>query len=247
MTGRRLTPAGLAGAFDRAAARYDLMVALNPGYHRHLRDAARRLLQGIRPRVVVDLGCGSGASTGALLRVADTVSHDGVRVPMTVIGIDASDGMLEKARRKRWPDGVRFVHGPAQQVRDLLGEQQPDAVFAAYLFRNLTPADRDSVLADLLTLLPSGGRLVVQDYAFGDDRTAPLRWSAVCWSVVIPLAAMLQRDTAVYRYLWRSVPAFDRAEGFAARLAAAGFTGVEVHTVSGWQSGILHTFVAHTP
>ena len=59
-------------AFDEAADRYDLMVALNPGYHAHLRSAAAVLLRGdastgSRPLRLVDLGCGSGASTRALL------------------------------------------------------------------------------------------------------------------------------------------------------------------------------------
>ena len=60
----------LPDTFDGAAHRYDLMVALNPGYHRHLRSAADALVEKLRrgePRVV-DLGCGSGASTRALVR-----------------------------------------------------------------------------------------------------------------------------------------------------------------------------------
>ena len=34
-------------AFDEAAPRYDLMVALNPGYHRHLRSAADSLVEAM--------------------------------------------------------------------------------------------------------------------------------------------------------------------------------------------------------
>ena len=62
----------LASAFDLAAPRYDLMVALNPGYHRELAAAANALAEdlGAFPDVVrlLDLGCGSGASTRALVR-----------------------------------------------------------------------------------------------------------------------------------------------------------------------------------
>ncbi|MFE0739127.1 ubiquinone biosynthesis methyltransferase UbiE, partial [Streptomyces sp. NPDC058855] len=67
-----LTDADLAGAFDHAAPTYDRMTSASPGYHRHLLRSARRL--GL-PRegagqTVLDLGCGTGASTAALLRAA---------------------------------------------------------------------------------------------------------------------------------------------------------------------------------
>ena len=58
--------------FDRSAAVYDRLVAANPGYHAHLRRSAARLRlprkgAGLR---ILDLGCGTGASTAALLHVA---------------------------------------------------------------------------------------------------------------------------------------------------------------------------------
>ena len=64
----------LADAFDRAAPTYDAMVALSPGYHDQLASAAEALVERLpRPEpgtdslVVLDLGCGSGASTRAVL------------------------------------------------------------------------------------------------------------------------------------------------------------------------------------
>ena len=64
----------LADAFDRAAPTYDAMVALSPGYHDQLATAAGALVDRLpRPEpgtdslVVLDLGCGSGASTRAVL------------------------------------------------------------------------------------------------------------------------------------------------------------------------------------
>jgi hypothetical protein len=40
---------------------------------------------------------------------------------------------------------------------------------------------------------------------------------------------------------------FDSVSRFADRLLAAGFTDVAYRTASGWQRGVLHTFVAHKP
>jgi ubiquinone/menaquinone biosynthesis C-methylase UbiE len=89
--------------------------------------------------------------------------------------------------------------------------------------------------------------LVTQEYSVAGSRHAPKVWSAVCWAVVIPLAYLTSRRTALYRYLWRSVQSFDSVQTFTERLHRAGFVDVEVRTVPGWQREILHTFRARRP
>jgi ubiquinone/menaquinone biosynthesis C-methylase UbiE len=241
-------------AFDEGAATYDVMVRLNPGYHRHLRSAARVLIGRLArrgsdgdPLRLVDLGAGSGASTAAMIRELAADSHHA-----QITGIDASAQMLSQATAKRWPAGVRFVHGLAEQLGDdhaAWGIGEPlDGVFAAYLFRNVTPAEsRDDTLRTVRELLAPGGALVVQEYSTAGNRMAGLVWTAVCWSVVIPLGWLTSRQTRLYRYLWRSVRSFDSVDAFTARLYRAGFVDVEVDTVGGWQRGILHTFRANAP
>ena len=70
------------------------MVTLNPGYHAHLRAAAdalvdwlpRPALVGAAPPVrILDLGCGSGASTCALARAAEAAD-----LRFAVVGVDQS-------------------------------------------------------------------------------------------------------------------------------------------------------------
>jgi ubiquinone/menaquinone biosynthesis C-methylase UbiE len=234
-------------AFDEAAPSYDTMVARNPGYHAHLGAAAQALLEaapGADPLRLVDLGCGSGASTRALLRAADRTARDAL-----VTGVDASSGMLDEARTKSWPAGVRFEHGLAQDLgerRAAWGLAEPvHGVLAAYLFRNVT--ERDEVLGDVHDLLVPGGVLVVQEYSVAQSRLADLVWSLVCWLVVIPLSWVTSRQTRLYRYLWSSVRGFDSVQLFVDRLYRMGFCDVEVRTAPGWQRGILHTFRARKP
>ncbi len=229
------------------------MVALNPGYHRHLRSAADTLAadvaewgaeRGTRPLRLVDLGCGSGASTRAILTQLGDAGAD-----VDLIGVDASAGMLARARQKRWRRGVRFVTGRAEDLagsRAAWGLTAPvDGVFAAYLFRNVTA--RDEVLAATYDLLAPGGTLVVQEYSVAGRRLSQLVWSLVCWLAVIPLAWLTSLNIRLYRYLWRSVMDFDATEVFMARMQRAGFVDVRVRTVPGWQRGILHTFAARKP
>jgi SAM-dependent methyltransferase len=77
----------LAAAFDAAAPTYDTLVDRNPGYHDHLRLSASRLGltgdgAGLR---LLDAGCGTGASTAALLSVAPRAE---------IVGVDAAGAML---------------------------------------------------------------------------------------------------------------------------------------------------------
>lgn len=224
----------LAAAFDHASRTYDTLVAANPGYHGHLRRSARRLGlpgrgEGLR---LLDLGCGTGASTAALAAVLPAAD---------ITAVDASAGMIRRAAAKPWGDRVAFVHAPAERLAEA-GVRGPfDAVFAAYLFRNVT--DPDAVLAAVRGLLRPGGRIGVHEYALRGRRPDRAVWTLVCRGVVQPVATVLG-DGPLYRHLWRSVVEFDTAEGFARRLGAAGFEQVRVLPLPGWQTGITHTFVA---
>ena len=264
-----ITTENLVAAFDEVAPSYDLMVALNPGYHRHLRAAADALVEwlprckiassmrpetAMRPEPVeghhpplqlVDLGCGSGASTRALQHAMEAAGFD-----FAIVGLDASGGMIEQARAKDWPTNVRFEHGQAEEialVRERGGIADPiHGIFAAYLFRN--GRDRDTLLSGLFDLLAKGGVLVVQEYSIaGSSRWVRGLWTAVCWLAIIPLGWLTSPRSRLYRYLWRSVRSFDSVQTFVDRLYGAGFVDVEVRTVRGWQHDILHTFRALKP
>ncbi|MFE0475193.1 class I SAM-dependent methyltransferase [Streptomyces sp. NPDC058947] len=223
----------LARAFDHASRTYDRLTALNPGYRTDLLRSARRLRlprdgAGLH---VLDLGCGTGASTRALLRAAPRAR---------VTAVDASSGMLRQALAKPWPDSVRFLHLSAEELTTA-GVGPFDAVFAAYLFRNIS--DPDAVLHSVRTLLRPGGRLAVHEYSLGGSPAHRALWTAVCGGVVVP-AGTLTGDRALYRHLYRSVLDFDTASAFTARLTRAGFSDARALPLAGWQTGITHTFVA---
>jgi ubiquinone/menaquinone biosynthesis C-methylase UbiE len=228
----------LAHAFDHAARTYDHLTALNPGYRADLLRSARRLAlpDGGAGLHLLDLGCGTGASTRALLRAAPRAR---------ITAVDASAGMLCRALDKPWPPRVRFLHLTAEEVATQAESAGPyDAVFAAYLFRNVT--DPDAVLRTVRTLLRPGGRFAAHEYSLSGSRAHRAVWSAVCHGIVVP-AGTLTGDRALYRHLHDSVVAFDTAPEFADRLTRAGLTSVRVVPVAGWQTGIVHTFLARNP
>ncbi|MEU6546276.1 class I SAM-dependent methyltransferase [Streptomyces sp. NPDC046859] len=224
----------LARAFDHASGAYDRLTAFNPGYRAELLRSARRLRlprdgEGLR---VLDLGCGTGASTRALLRAAPRAR---------VTAVDASAGMLRRALEKPWPEQVRFLHRTAEET--VTDDEGPyDAVFAAYLFRNVT--DPDQVLGTVRSsLLRPGGRLAVHEYSLSGSAAHRALWRAVCDGVIVPMGT-LTGDRALYRHLSHSVLGFDTAPAFTDRLARAGFTDVTALPVAGWQTGLVHTFLA---
>ncbi|MCW2868376.1 MAG: Ubiquinone/menaquinone biosynthesis C-methylase UbiE [Marmoricola sp.] len=242
-------------SFDGVAPTYDLMVALNPGYHRHLRISADVLVEQLprpdglagRPVRVVDLGCGSGASTRALEAALRAAGH----TAYTIVGVDGSAGMLQQARSKTWRGQVRFVQDDAEHLDP--GSWDPehptptayDGVFAAYLVRNVTA--RDALLRGVVDLLAPGGVVVLHEYSVRESRRARVVWDAVSWGVVVPLGLLTAPRSPIYRYLWRSVVDFDATERLRSRMVAAGLTDVRSRTFGGWQRGVLHTFTGRRP
>ncbi|NYI03620.1 class I SAM-dependent methyltransferase [Allostreptomyces psammosilenae] len=229
--------ADVPAAFDRAAAAYDRLVAANPGYHAQLRRSARRLrLPGDGAGLhLLDLGCGTGASTAALLAAAPRAR---------ITAVDASAGMLARARAKPWPARVRFVRAHAEELR-AAGVTGPfDGALAAYLVRNLP--DPDATLCALRELLAPGAPLAVHEYALGSPRARAV-WHLVCWSVIVPAGRLLGGDAGLYRYLWRSVREFDTPAQLCARLERCGFQPARALPMPGWQRGIAHTFLTRRP
>lgn len=224
--------------FDAAAASYDRLVGASPGYYRNLARSAQRMqLPGDGAGLhLLDLGCGTGASTLALLAAAPQAR---------ITAVDGSAGMLAKARQAAWPARVSFVHAQAEALTEA-GVQGPfDGVFAAYLVRNLP--EPDPVLAGLCTQLAPGAPLGVHDYALDGRALSRAIWTAVCWSVIIPAGKVVTGRAQLYRYLWRSVLRFDTVDALAARLRRHGLVDTHIDTMPGWERGIVHTVVARKP
>ena len=224
----------LPGEFDAAAASYDRLVGSSPGYHDNLIRSVRRMgLPGDGAGLhLLDLGCGTGASTAALLAVAPQAG---------ITAVDASAGMLAQARRGDWPPGVSFVHARAEELPDA-GVYGPfDGIFAAYLVRNLL--DPNPTLAGLRKLLAPGAPLAVHDYALDGRLRSRAIWTTVCWAVIIPAGKVTTGQATLYRYLWRSVLRFDTAAALVDRLRRHGLVDVHADTMPGWERGIVHTVV----
>lgn len=235
----------LSEAFDRAAPSYDAMVALSPGYHHQLQVAAQALVDAVPQAAgnrVLDLGCGSGASSAALLAAW---SRAGRPEPIRLTGVDASAGMIAQARAKSWPPGVDWVVADAVEHLRGLPDRSVSGVLAAYLLRNVP--DRDALVSELARVLTPGGAVVIHDYSVAGSRRARAVWAAVCHGIIIPLAAIKRSDVPLHRYLYTSVRDFDSVEQICARLQRAGLVDVRHRSYPGWQNHVVHTVVGSCP
>ena len=150
-------------AFDRAAARYDAAAVLP-------QEIGRRLLEHldpitVRPRVVVDVGCGTGASLEALGR-----RYPGARV----VGVDLSAAMLAHARR-RAPWWRRIARAGAPLVRADAERLPIKGSSAELAFSNLALhwCDPVAFFAEGARMLATGGLLIFS--TFGPDTLRELR------------------------------------------------------------------------
>lgn len=137
--------------YGRWARLYDVVATL-PGIESWRERAAGRLHLSSGD-TVVEMGCGTGAN---LPYLRERIGPDG-----TVVGIDFTRGMLERARervaREGWTN-VHLLHGDAT-APPLAGPV--DAVLASFVVGMLTdPAD---VVGDWLTLVRAGGHVALLD------------------------------------------------------------------------------------
>ncbi len=223
--------------FDRVAGRYDLLTGMNPGYKKHLRWSAERMRMGAGQDVkLLDLCCGTGLSTEALVKTYPRAE---------ITGLDASAGMLAVAAKKPWAREVRLVCGDAMDpaASDVPGPF--DGILMAYGIRNMP--DPDLCLRRVFDLLRPGGTICFHEYSVRDSLKARTIWNAVALGIIIPAGLLTSPKSSIYRYLRASVNTFDGIGAFEVRLARAGFVEFRAETMDGWQSGIVHSFLARRP
>ncbi|WP_064485468.1 class I SAM-dependent methyltransferase [Pseudonocardia sp. HH130629-09] len=227
----QIRPATVHRAYGRGAAGYDAFVATLPGYRTHLRVSASRMGlgdgHGLR---LLDVGCGTGVSTEALL-----TSVGGAEV----VAVDASAEMLAVARRKNWSPRVTFVHSRLETLAEAGVEGPFDGILASFLVSNLPDAEHG--LRRLLSLLAPGAPMAVHDYAVsGRSR---MRWTAANWTWMLPMASLRWGAADLARYRARRVATAGGPEQMVHRMERAGFGDVRVQTVGGVQQHLVHTFL----
>jgi len=221
VTSGRLPAEGVRAMFDRIAPVYDAMNrTMTAGLDRRWRRIAAESV--VRPGdLVLDACCGTGD-----LAIAD------VRAGGRVTGLDFSERMLDRARRKA-PE-LDWVTGDVLALP--FPEGSFDAATVGFGIRNVDDLER--ALGELRRVLRGGGRLGILEITRPRGLLAP--FYRLWFDAVVPLLGKLLPGGSAYTYLPASVRRFPGPVELSALIAAAGFGGVTYRTFAG---GIvaLHT------
>jgi len=216
-----LPPEGVETMFDRIAPVYDVMNrVMTAGLDQRWRRATVRAVVERGDRVL-DAACGTG-DLGVIASKAGA----------TVTGLDFSEAMLERGRKKA-PE-LEWIRG------DLLAlpfdDDSFDAATVGFGVRNV--ADLPGAIAELQRVLRPGGRLAILEIT---RPRGPLRFFYSLWfDRIVPLLGKVLPGGEAYTYLPASVRRFPGPDDLAAQMA--GFRDVGYRLFAG---GIvaLHTGV----
>jgi len=149
-----------------------------------------------------------------------------------VVGLDFSEPMLERARRKSGT--IEWVQGDALALP--FGDGEFDAATVGFGVRNLE--DLESGLRELCRVLRPGGRLAVLEITRPRGILRP--FFRLWFDVLVPIAGKVLPGGKAYTYLPASVRRFPGPEDLSALLRQAGFDGVDYRLLGGG-SVALHT------
>jgi len=211
------------GMFDRIAPVYDVMNRVMTGgldgrWRR--RAVAKVVWPGDR---VLDACCGTGD-------FAVEAERRGGRV----VGLDFSNRMLERARRKSGT--TEWVQGDALALP--FDDGAYDAVTVGFGVRNLEDLERG--LMELGRVLRPGGKLAVLEITRPRGLLRP--FFRVWLDVLVPLAGKILPGGKAYTSLPASIRRFPGPEDLSRLLEQAGFAEVEYELLGGG-SVALHTAV----
>ena len=217
----QLAPDAVRRMFDRIAPFYDAMNrAMTAGLDRRWRRLTAEAV--VRPGdVVLDACCGTGDLAIAAARAGGRVT-----------GLDFSEPMLERARRKA-PE-LEWIRGDLLELP--FGDATFDAATVGFGVRNVDDLQR--ALSELRRVLGPDGRLGILEITRPRGPLAP--FYRLWFDGVVPLLGKLLPGGSAYTYLPASVRRFPGPAELAAMIEAAGFRDVRVRLYAG---GIvaLHT------
>jgi demethylmenaquinone methyltransferase/2-methoxy-6-polyprenyl-1,4-benzoquinol methylase len=209
-----LEPEAVRGMFDRIAPVYDVMNhVMTAGLDRRWRRLAASEVVWPGDRVL-DSCCGTGD-----LAVED--ERRGGRV----VGLDFSEPMLERARKKS--GAIGWVQGDALALP--FEDASFDAATVGFGVRNL--ADLEGGLHELARVLRPGGKLAVLEITRPKGLLKP--FFRLWFDVLVPFAGRVLPGGKAYTYLPASVRRFPGPDDLSTLLERAGFADVRYRLLGG--------------
>ena len=209
-----LEPESVRGMFDRIAPVYDAMNrVMTVGLDRRWRKLAVSEVVWPGDRVL-DACCGTGD-------LAVEAERRGGRV----VGLDFSERMLERARKKS--GAIEWVQGDALALP--FGDGEFDAATVGFGVRNL--ADLEGGLRELARVLKPGGNVAVLEITRPRGILRP--FFRLWFDGVVPVLGRVLPGGEAYTYLPASVRRFPGPDDLSALFERAGFEDVRYRLLGG--------------
>jgi demethylmenaquinone methyltransferase/2-methoxy-6-polyprenyl-1,4-benzoquinol methylase len=210
--------AAVQAMFNRIAPRYDLLnhllsASVDRLWWRRAAHVFQHILEDPKSQII-DVCCGTGDMTLALLRLRPTNAHP-------IVAVDFAEAMLTLARKKFAVAG--YASGSVETVQaDALRmpfeDNSADLITSAFGFRNL--ANYEAGLREFHRILRSGGELGILEFS------EPRGWLAGPYGFyfhrVLPRVGRLISG-ASYEYLPRSVHRFPAPVNLLSTMHMLGF------------------------
>jgi len=213
------------GVFGSVATRYDLMNDLmSGGIHRLWK---REMVAWLRPEPGMHLLDLAGGTGDIALRCRERAP--GLRVTVA----DLSAEMLALGRERAWDRGE--VKGLDWVCSDAEALPFPDRTFEActiaFGIRNV--ARIEAALAEIARTLVPGGRFLCLEFSPRVLPSLQRLYDAYSFGVIPVVGQIVTGDRDSYQYLVESIRRFPEPAAFTEMVAAAGFAGVRVRSLTG--------------
>ena len=204
----------VAQMFDNISHRYDFLNHfLSLGIDITWRKEAIALLKSHQPKTILDVATGTGDFAIEALSLE----------PDQVIGVDISEGMLERGRVKLKKKGlenrIKLTSGDSEDLP--FEDNNFDAVIVAFGVRNFE--NLGNGLMEIFRVLKSEGVLVVLE--FSKPKSFPFKqlYNFYFRFILPNIGRAISKDHSAYSYLPESVRAFPDGNDFLKTLNETGF------------------------
>jgi len=214
----------VADMFDNVSGRYDFLNhLLSMGIDKLWRKKAIKLIQKKDPKDILDIATGTGDFAIESLKLK----------PNSIVGVDISNGMLEKGKEKIIKKGydkvITLQYGDSEQLP--FEDQSFDAITVGFGVRNFE--DLEKGLGEMYRVLRPGGIVAVLE--FSKPKKFPIKQGYKFYSkyVMPTVGNAISKDKTAYTYLPESIDAFPEGQAFLDIFGKVGFQDLDQKLVSG--------------
>jgi len=211
--------------FDRIAKTYDpVNRLLSFGLDIKWRKRVNSLLPQKKNLKLLDLATGTADQVLLLCRINTNIEQ--------AIGMDLSEGMLEKGRIKVKEQGfskrIELRNGDAVNLP--LEDESFDAITMSFGIRNVPNVPK--AMEEMVRVLSPGGKSLILEFSM--PKNPIVRFGHLFYlRYILPLVGgIISGDFKAYKYLNTSIEAFPDGSDFCTLLSNAGFSSVKHYPVT---------------